>query len=61
MEKKKRNWRSRYLTFEAFETWKKNDFRHLKWEVHGITVVLLVILGLITTIFSLAISKLFGG
>ena len=60
IEKKKRNWRARYLTIEAFGLWKKNDFRHLKWEVHGIGVILLVVLGLVTAMFSIALGKLFG-
>ena len=57
----KRNWKAKYLTIEAFNAFKNNDFRHLKWEVHGIGIGVLILLGLVTTIFALALAKLFGG
>ena len=60
-KKKGRNWRQKYLTLEEWRNWKNNDFRHLKWEVHGVAAVIVIILGLVTAIFAFALTRLFGG
>lgn len=52
MEKKKRNWRSRYLTLTEWDAWLKNDWKHLSWKV-DITLTLLLI------ILAVALAKLF--
>ena len=64
MENKRgRNWRARYLTIEAFEKWKGQDFCHLVKDVKLNRKLLLIILAAtiaLPTIFLVAIVQLLG-
>ncbi len=48
----------KYVTCEDFERFRNNDFRHLKWELHGLYVIGSGIIVFLWKIFDVLMSHI---